>query len=212
MKPAGHLRGGSARRRRAAVPLDVVSLARAARCRDRGLAGAGITHALPIERCGRSADGTRATCAARTSALIPRRSTTCLLAGPWRTSRSATAATRSAWARCRPALIARDVPHGETIACATPADHLIVAGVSNWGAYGAARRAGSDPRRTGALADRQSSTPTCDGAVLRAMVNDGPAVDGVTRQRTLTVDSLPAEAHHAKLRAIRAVAEAYAAG
>jgi len=36
--------------------------------------------------------------------------------------------------------------------------------------------------------------------------------DGVTRQRTLTVDSLPAEVHHAKLRAIRAVAEAYAAG
>ena len=30
----------------------------------------------------------------------------------------------------------------------------------------------------------------------------------MTRQRALTVDSLPAEVHHAKLRAIRAVAEA----
>jgi hypothetical protein len=48
-----------------------------------------------------------------------------------------------------------------------------------------------------------------DGAILQAMVTDGPAVDGVTRQRTLTVDSLPSEVHHAKLRAIRAVVEAY---
>jgi hypothetical protein len=36
-------------------------------------------------------------------------------------------------------------------------------------------------------------------------------VDGVTRQRALTVDSLPAEVHHAKLGTIRAVVEAYAA-
>ena len=43
----------------------------------------------------------------------------------------------------------------------------------------------------------------------RRWSNDGPAVDGVTRRRTLTVDSLPAEVHHAKLRAIRAVVEAY---
>ena len=32
-------------------------------------------------------------------------------------------------------LIAQHVDHGETIACVTPARHLIVAGVSNWGAY-----------------------------------------------------------------------------
>ena len=37
-------------------------------------------------------------------------------------------------------------------------------------------------------------------------------MDGVTRQRTLTVDSLPTEVHHAKLSAIRALAEAYASG
>src|SRR5207237_6442479 len=33
-------------------------------------------------------------------------------------------------------LIARTVPNGERIACITPCDHLVVAGVSNWGAYG----------------------------------------------------------------------------
>jgi hypothetical protein len=44
------------------------------------------------------------------------------------------------------------------------------------------------------------------------MVEGGPAVDGVTRQRALTVDGMAAEVHHAKLRVIRAVAETYAAG
>jgi hypothetical protein len=43
------------------------------------------------------------------------------------------------------------------------------------------------------------------------MVNDGPAVDGVTRQRGLTVDGMPAAVHHAKLQAIRTIVEAYAA-
>jgi hypothetical protein len=36
-------------------------------------------------------------------------------------------------------------------------------------------------------------------------------VDGVTRQRTLTVDSLPTEVHQQKLQAMRAVVEAHAA-
>ena len=33
-------------------------------------------------------------------------------------------------------LIAGTVPNGERIACITSCDHLVVAGVSNWGAYG----------------------------------------------------------------------------
>jgi hypothetical protein len=85
-----------------------------------------------------------------------------------------------------------------------------VAGVSNWGAYAL----------VGALAvirdDWRDSLmewldATRDGAILEAMVNDGPAVDGVTRQRALTVDGMPAAVHHAKLQAIRAIVEAYAA-
>ncbi|MDH4246482.1 MAG: DUF4392 domain-containing protein, partial [Deltaproteobacteria bacterium] len=34
------------------------------------------------------------------------------------------------------ALVRRDVPHGQTIACVVESDHLIVCGVSNFGAYG----------------------------------------------------------------------------
>jgi hypothetical protein len=83
--------------------------------------------------------------------------------------------------------------------------------VSNWGAYaliGALAVIRDDWRATLI----ECLDPERDGAILRAMVNDGPAVDGVTRQRTLTVDSMPAEVHHAKLRAIRAVVETYGAG
>ena len=105
-------------------------------------------------------------------------------------------------------VIGAHVAHGERIACATPADHLIVAGVSNWGAYAL----------IGALAvlraDWRDALIACldgclDSQILREMVNNGPAVDGVTRQRSMTVDSLEAEVHHAKLHAIRAVVEAY---
>jgi hypothetical protein len=42
-------------------------------------------------------------------------------------------------------------------------------------------------------------------------VRDGPAVDGVSREQTLTVDRLPMEVHHTKLRAIRAEAETFRA-
>ena len=46
--------------------------------------------------------------------------------------------------------------------------------------------------------------PDLDEDVLRASVSDGPAVDGVTRAATLTVDGLGAPVHRAKLLAIRA--------
>ena len=52
-------------------------------------------------------------------------------------------------------LIARTVPNGAEIACVTSCDHLVVAGVSNWGAYGlmaalavAAARLGADASRS----------------------------------------------------------------
>ena len=47
--------------------------------------------------------------------------------------------------------------------------------------------------------------PVLDRNVLETTVNDGPAVDGVTRQQTLTIDSLDCATHHAVLEAIRAL-------
>ena len=95
---------------------------------------------------------------------------------------------------------------GETIACVTPAQHLIVAGVSNWGAYaliGALAAICEDWRQplVGCLDE------TLDRAVLEAMIEHGPAVDGVSRLPTLTVDDLDIATHHRILRMIRTLVE-----
>lgn len=90
-------------------------------------------------------------------------------------------------------LARQHVPLGETIACATATDHLIVTGISNWGGYAlaaslqlldAAHReapAGVDPD---VLVTRQQDSDILD-AVLAAGAVDGPlckcirSVDGV---------------------------------
>ena len=190
------------------VPLDVVPLGGAVDDTVALWRRLGVSHALSIERCGRSADGAPRNMRGEDISAFTTPLDELFLAGPWRRIAIGDGGNEIGMGSLPASLIGAHVAHGETIACATPADHLIVAGVSNWGAYaliGALAVIRDDWRATmiGCLdAER-------DGAILRAMVNDGPAVDGVTRQRTLTVDSLPAEVHHAKLRAIRAVVEAY---
>ena len=190
------------------VPLDVVPLGGAVDDTVALWRRLGVSHALSIERCGRSADGAPRNMRGEDISAFTTPLDELFLAGPWRRIAIGDGGNEIGMGSLPASLIGAHVAHGETIACATPADHLIVAGVSNWGAYaliGALAVIRDDWRATmiGCL------DPARDGAILQAMVNDGPAVDGVTRQRTLTVDSMPAEVHHAKLRAIRAVVEAY---
>ncbi len=84
-------------------------------------------------------------------------------------------------------VIARNIPNGATVACRTTTDHLIVAGVSNWGGYALA---------TGVAHLRQTTlawdmfAPQRERAILERMVTAGPLVDGVTGQTTATVDGL----------------------
>jgi hypothetical protein len=84
-------------------------------------------------------------------------------------------------------IIQRNVSGGGLVACRVPTDHLIVCGVSNWGAYALARgvwllRGQSFPA---ALADVES-----ERRILQTMVERGPLVDGVTAQPTVSVDGL----------------------
>jgi len=83
--------------------------------------------------------------------------------------------------------IVKNIPNGDLIHCRVPTDHLIVAGVSNWGAYALAAGAF-------VLLDRKPPPdlfdPDRELAILEAMVRDGPLVDGVTGQQTATVDGL----------------------
>ena len=80
------------------------------------------------------------------------------------------------------------VDNGETIACVTPADALVVAGVSNWGAYGVVAalslKAGRELLHTG----------DTERALLDAAVEAG-CVDGVTGEATDSVDGIPGAIH-----------------
>ena len=101
-------------------------------------------------------------------------------------------------------LIARDVPLGETIACVTPADHLIAAGVSHWGVY--ALIAGL-AAVNGVWRDRLRGVldPAADARIVAAMVEQGPAVDGVTLRREATIDGISMSGHRAVLEALKAL-------
>jgi hypothetical protein len=127
-------------------------------------------------------------------------------AGPWETIAIGDGGNEIGMGTIARSLIARYVAHGEIIASVTSAQHLIVAGVSNWGAYamiGALATLREDWRRL-LLACLDE---TLDRTVLEAMIERGPAVDGVSRLPTPTVDNLDIETHHHILRTIRALVE-----
>lgn len=187
------------------VPLDIVALGGSVDDVVTSWRAVGVTHVVSIERCGRSADGAPRNMRGEDISAFTTPLDDLFLAGPWRRIAIGDGGNEIGMGSVPASLIGAFVAHGEKIACATPADHLIVAGVSNWGAYAliAALAVLRDEWRGGLL---DCLDPARDEAILRAMVDQGPAVDGVTRQRTLTVDSLPMEVHHAKLRSIRAMA------
>jgi D-glutamate cyclase len=93
--------------------------------------------------------------------------------------------------------IRKNVPRGGEVTCRVPTDYLIVAGVSNWGAYALAtgirflRGVAPDPELYDVNRERE---------LLRLMVDAGPLVDGVTGERTLTVDGLTFERYARVLR------------
>lgn len=88
------------------------------------------------------------------------------------------------------ARLIRQGPLMAQIASIVPVDHLVVAGTSNWGAYGIAAALG---RFTG---QQLVHTPEIERRLLAACVHAG-AVDGVSRRREPTVDSLPLDVHAA---------------
>jgi D-glutamate cyclase len=165
----------------------------------------GIAAAIAIERCGRSADGAPRNMRGLDISLYTAPLDELFLAGPWPTIAIGDGGNEIGMGALPRPLIAAHVAHGEAIACATPAQHLIVAGVSNWGAYGL----------LGALAvlrtDWRQTLLDCldealDRHILETIVARGPAVDGVSRQQVATVDDLPVAVHHDRLWRIRAVA------
>ncbi len=85
------------------------------------------------------------------------------------------------------ATVVANIPNGDLVHCRVPTDLLIVAGVSNWGAYALA--AGAFVLR-GSRLPANLFDPDRERAILDAMVREGPLVDGVTGKRESTVDGL----------------------
>ncbi|MGH7304055.1 MAG: DUF4392 domain-containing protein, partial [Candidatus Rokuibacteriota bacterium] len=82
------------------------------------------------------------------------------------------------------------------IATVVRVDHLVVAGVSNWGGYGVAAALG---RLTG---NDLLHTPELERRLIAACVEAG-GCDGVTRRREPTVDSLGPDTHAAVVDLLR---------
>jgi hypothetical protein len=188
------------------VPIDIIALGAPLAPLIETWRRAGITHAISIERCGRSADGAPRNMRGQDIGSYTAPLDNLFVAGPWKTIAVGDGGNEIGMGAISRALIARHIDHGETIACVTPAQHLIVAGVSNWGAYAligalAALREDWRPTLLGCLDE------ALDRAVLEAMIEQGPAVDGVSRLPTLTVDNLDIATHHQVLRKIRTLVE-----
>ncbi len=94
-------------------------------------------------------------------------------------------------------VIRRNVPGGGLVASRVRVEHLVVCGVSNWGAYGLA---------TGVrLLCEQAPAPDLfdvgqEEKLLRVMVEQGPLVDGMTGRPEVSVDGLTFERYAEPLR------------
>jgi D-glutamate cyclase len=99
--------------------------------------------------------------------------------------------------------IRRNIPSGGLIACRVPTDHLVVCGISNWGAYGLA--AGLR-RLRGSPLDAELFDPARESVLLQLMVARGPLVDGTTGQPTVSVDGLSMDRYLEPLRRLREMA------
>lgn len=86
------------------------------------------------------------------------------------------------------------------IICRVPTDFLLLAGVSNWGAYALACAVACLAGRHDFIADWNEAS---ERQLIEHLVREGGAVDGLTRRREATVDGLPLDAYLSVLRQIR---------
>lgn len=169
---------------------------------------AGVDRAIAIERSGLTASGRPRNMRGEDVGTHTAALDGVFTAGPWRTIAIGDGGNEVGMGSLPPGLIAASVPLGDHILCVTPAEHLVVAGVSHWGAYGliaalAARRADWRERLLSCL------DPALDQTILEALVVNGPAVDGVTLRREATIDGLDMAIHRRMLEQVRALVLAH---
>jgi hypothetical protein len=158
-----------------------------------------VTHLAAVERCGPTAAGRNHTMRGRdvTDQTAP---THLLFEGQrdYVTIGIGDGGNEIGMGKAPFATVCKNIPNGELVACRTAVDHLIVAGVSNWGAYALA---------AGVMALRGNVDASLfdadrERALLELLVERGPLVDGVSGQRTATVDGLSFDDYAKPLRRI----------
>lgn len=95
------------------------------------------------------------------------------------------------------------------IICRIPTDYLILAGVSNWGAYALAC-AVMCLRGRSELIDGWGEEH--EGELIESLVREGGAIDGLTRRRETTVDGLSLDRYLDVLKQIRITATSSSVG
>jgi hypothetical protein len=173
------------------IPLDVVANDAQVRLYKSKCERMGITHAIAIERAGPGDDGKIRNMRADditdyTVSLEPLfRDVPWVTAGVLDGGNEISAGNKE----IRP-LVRQHVKHGEIISCRTAVGYPIAAGISNWGAYAILGALGAE--------NPEWKRPALETLhiglhqdIMRGMSQDGPAVDGVTRQRAFSVDGLP---------------------
>lgn len=165
--------------------------------------GSGIDWVIAVERCGPSSDGHPRNMRGTDMSAFTAPLDQLFRAGPWRTIAIGDGGNEIGMGCIPRALIAATVPLGETIGCVVPADYLIVAGVSHWGAYGllsalAVRRPDWTPFM------QRSLDVGLDREIIEAIVREGPAVDGITLRQDATIDAMDLTAHARVLADVRA--------
>jgi hypothetical protein len=165
---------------------------------------AGVTCVLAIERCGRTADGTLRNMRGQDISAYGVPLDRLVVDCAWHTIAIGDGGNELGMGALPPGLVAAHVTHGDCIACVTPVDHMVTAGVSHWGAW-ALIAALAVVRPDWRLPLLACLDPSLDRVILETMVAHGPAVDGVSLRRAPTIDGLDITVHHRKLSEIRAI-------
>jgi len=166
---------------------------------------AGVSHAIAIERCGIAADGRPRNMRGVDVSAWTAPLDDLFLGGSWQKLGVGDGGNEIGMGKLPAGLVAKHVPNGAQIACVTPCDHLVVAGVSNWGAYGLMAALALFRAEWSATIAR-FLTAERDLAVTRAIVAAAGAVDGVTARREATVDGFGPEVHGALIEGLRRIA------
>jgi hypothetical protein len=189
------------------VPLDVAEIGAGSAASVLGLVerwrAQGLTHVVAIERCGRARDGgyynARGVDLSQWIAPLD----DLYEGGAWTRIAIGDGGNEVGMGALSVDVVAQGVNHGARIASGTGCDNLIVAGVSNWGAY-ALLAALAVARPDAADALLRTLTPDVDRFILEGLVAARFAVDGLTGESIAKVDTYPLEVHADVIRAVRA--------